>query len=189
MFATPTGTIRNGKDLKEAGMAVWMVRAGKHGEREDMALSEGVVSTGFKGIPDISAAKSRDEVTAHVRKVYPELSNGQVKMQVAALWMFRERIKLGDLVALPFKSRRAIAVGEVASDYVYRADRPDGDQHTRNITWLKTDISYSLVDGDILKSLRYSASAVSRIRRKNAEERIRAMASPIRHAKESACES
>jgi len=40
-------------------MAVWMVRAGRGGEREDVALREGLAVIGWDELPDLSTMTSR----------------------------------------------------------------------------------------------------------------------------------
>ena len=43
-------------------MAVWMVRAGKHGERENLAFGKGIAIIGWQQLEDLSKIKSRDEL-------------------------------------------------------------------------------------------------------------------------------
>ena len=42
-------------------MALWVVRTGKYGERENFALEKGVVVIGWDEMPDLSSIKSFDE--------------------------------------------------------------------------------------------------------------------------------
>lgn len=43
-------------------MAVWMVRAGRHGERENLALENGIAVIGWQDLADLSKVKSKDEL-------------------------------------------------------------------------------------------------------------------------------
>jgi len=43
-------------------MALWLVRAGKHGERENLALEKGLALPGWDELPDLSDIKTREEL-------------------------------------------------------------------------------------------------------------------------------
>ena len=47
-----------------------MVRAGKHGEKEDVALREGVATIGWNDVPDLSSIKTREELEKVYMKTY-----------------------------------------------------------------------------------------------------------------------
>ena len=53
-------------------MAVWMVRAGRSGEREDLALSAGLVVIGWDELPDLSGVRSREDVEHLMREHHPD---------------------------------------------------------------------------------------------------------------------
>ena len=53
-------------------MTVWMVRAGTRGEREDLALEEGLVCVGWDEVPDIATYGSRDAIFEQLSQIYPE---------------------------------------------------------------------------------------------------------------------
>ena len=44
-------------------MAVWLVRAGRNGERESFALEENLAVIGFDELPDLVQVHTRDELT------------------------------------------------------------------------------------------------------------------------------
>ena len=83
-------------------------------------------------------------------------------------------MQIGDLVALPLKSRSAIAVGRVVGQYEYIADGPFDGKHQRSVKWIRTDLPRAEVPQDILYSLG-STLAVFQVSRGNAEERILAL--------------
>lgn len=43
-------------------MTLWMVRAGRHGEQESVALEKNVVTIGWKEMPSLASIKSKDEL-------------------------------------------------------------------------------------------------------------------------------
>lgn len=155
-------------------MAVWMVRAGKHGEHESLALEKGVSVVGWTEFADLSDIGSREELDALYREAHPEASTNVVSNKVGQLWAFKERIKKGDLVVLPLKARSAIAIGRITGPYKYRTELPEGARHTRCTKWLKTDIPRNSVDQDLLYSLG-AYMTVCQIQRNDAEQRITAM--------------
>src|SRR5262249_39355023 len=121
-------------------MAVWLVRAGKYGEREQTALDKSIVTIGWNELPDLSTVNDRDALADLYRKLHPDASGGLVSNQGGQVGAFRDRIQQGDLVVLPLKSRSAIAIGKVAGPYQYTTDMGDGVRHIRKVDWLRTDL-------------------------------------------------
>ena len=157
-----------------APMSVWLVRAGKHGEQEQVALEQGVVAIGWNELPDLSKVNDREALAELYRKIHPDASSGHVANQVGQVWAFRSRIQLGDLAVLPLKTRSAIATSKVAGPYQYTTDLGDGVRHVRKVEWLRTDLARTSFGQDILYSLG-SLMTVCQITRNQAEERIRAV--------------
>jgi len=155
-------------------MAVWMVRAGAHGEQEAIALENGVAVIDWRDLPDLSGVKTREELAALCRKTYPDASDKQIANWVGKVWAFRDRIKKDDLVVLPLHTRAALAIGRATGSYQYRADLPEGARHTRPTKWLRTDIPRNALGQDLLYSLG-ALGTVCQIQRNNAEERVRAV--------------
>lgn len=114
-------------------MALWMVRAGQHGENEDVALKNNVVVAGAREHDDLSGYKSRDDILAYYRKTHPEQKESSILSWASQTWAFIHKISDGDLVVLPLKTTGTIAVGEVTGPYKYRLDLPAGARHTRPV--------------------------------------------------------
>jgi len=155
-------------------MALWLVRAGKSGQQEDVALDKGLAVIGWEELPDLSPIKSREELEQLYRRVYPGDKSKTVINRVSQIWAFRERIQEDDLVALPLKKQSAIAFGRVTGPYKYRANASDGVLHTRPVRWIRKDLPRATLDQDLLYSLG-AFMTVCQIRRNQAEERIRAI--------------
>ncbi len=156
-------------------MTLWMVRAGKHGERESLALSEKIVVIGWEELPDMSQIQSREQLTALLKKTDPNEKPKTLINWEAQVWAFIHEIKRGDLVALPFKNRAIILIGEVTGEYQYRQDLPPDAKHTRPVKWIG-EFSRTQFDKDIILSLG-AFMTVCRIQRNHAEERVRALIS------------
>lgn len=153
-------------------MAIWLVRAGKHGEREEEALAQNLAIIGWEDLADLSTVDTRDELAEMVRSTYPAVGQNTATNWIGQLWAFRERIQLDDLIVLPLKRQSAIAIGRCAGAYRYRQDTDA--HHVRPVQWLRTDIPRLAFDQDILYSLG-AFLTVCQITRNNAEERIRAV--------------
>ena len=52
-------------------MALWLVRTGRSGEYDDLALRSGRALIGFDEVPDMSSVKSKDELFEILREAYP----------------------------------------------------------------------------------------------------------------------
>ena len=157
-------------------MTIWVVRAGKYGEREGQALEEGYVFIGWENLPDQSAISDREELRSVIAEIYSDFSPRKVANHTGQIWAFLKRIDKGDIVALPLKLQPAIAFGEVIGDYEYKGENPADTQHCRRVKWINDPIKRASLDSD----LRYSFGAaltVFSVHRNDAEKRIRAILS------------
>lgn len=155
-------------------MTMWMVRAGRNGEQEELAITEGVAVIGWNQVPDLNEIGSREELKALYAELDPSQTVSQISNKASQIWAFGKRIEQGDLIALPLKGRGTVAFGEVIAPYQHRTDLPDGTKHTRPVRWIRTDVPKTSLDQDILDSLG-SLLTVCRIKRNNSENRIRAL--------------
>lgn len=156
-------------------MALWLVRAGKNGERETLALDKGVAVIGWEDLPDLGGLPNRDALAAMLTETYPNQKPKTLSNWESQLWPFVRTIAEGDLVVLPLKTRSTVAIGRVRGCYQYRTDLADEGLHTRPVEWLG-EYPRSAFDQD----LRYSFGAfmtVCRIQRNQAEERLKALVS------------
>ncbi|HLL26906.1 MAG TPA: restriction endonuclease [Xanthobacteraceae bacterium] len=159
-------------------MTFWVARAGKHGDNEEYALEKNVVAIGWEEVGDLSQISDKDHLQQTVMSAHPHQSSGTLNMWTGELWAFKERMQVNDWIALPLKSRSAIAIGQIAGAYKWVQDAPEGAKHQRKVKWTRTDIPRSQVDQDLLYSLG-SSLTVFRVKRNNAEERLSALARGI----------
>jgi len=151
-------------------MSLWLVRAGKHGEQEQGALENNVITIGWNELPDLSGLNSRAQLLELYRKVHPNATKPQATNEVGQVWRFAHEIQRDDLVALPLKMRKAIAIGRVRGGYEYRL-LTSNIKHIRLVEWLAT-IPRSSFDQDLLYSLG-AFMTVCRIERHDAENRVK----------------
>ena len=150
-------------------MALWLVRAGKHGEDEEAALEKGLAIIGWREVPDVSKVKTYEDMKTIHAETFPDWTPRAVQNQAAQLWAFAHRIERDDIVALPLKTRSLIALGKVTGDYQFQDKR-----HVRPVKWIRPEIPRTDFGQDLLYSLGAFLTVCS-IQRNEAEMRIEAM--------------
>ncbi|MDF1807105.1 restriction endonuclease [Hyphomonas sp.] len=129
---------------------LWIVRAGKQGERERDALEEGQLYPGFSSWGDLTGLADRDALLARLQVEDTESGTNRLRNFAAQLNQFINTIQIGDLVVMPLKVADGIAVGEVTGAYRYDAATPH--RHSRSIRWIKESIPRSAFKQDLLYS-------------------------------------
>ena len=156
-------------------MPVWLARAGKQGQFEPLAIEQSAILIGFDDFGDLSRINSLDELKELFHDTRPDASSSQAGNLAGQLWSFIGRMKKGDLVVLPFKSRPQVAIGRIVGDYQYLPELPAGARHSRSVEWLKEDIPRDDFGQDLLYSFG-AFMTVCRIKRNDAESRIKKIA-------------
>ena len=158
-------------------MTVWVVRAGRDGQREAFALDNSVVLIGWDELTDLSEFEW-DDLRAEISNLYPEESSGTIGNWAGQAFAFVNEIENGDMVVLPLKGTPVIAVGRISGNYQYKPDNPAGAKHVRSVQWITVDLPRLSIDDDILASLG-TFRTVYRVRAENAERRISAIVEGI----------
>jgi len=74
-------------------MAVWLVRAGRRGEQEQIAIANNLVTIGWNELPDLADVPSRDVLADLYPEKNPDASPKKTANHVGQVWTFRERRK------------------------------------------------------------------------------------------------
>lgn len=156
-------------------MRLWIVRGGRHGEREAEALSSSTLVPGFDAVGDLSKAASKADVKAVLEVSAPEASAGRIKNFTNQLWQFVNTIEIGDLVVMPRKNTGLVAIAEVTGKYQFRPSAA-AYRHARPVKWLRTDISRDAFKQDLLYSFG-AFMTICEIDRNNALERVKTVLS------------
>ena len=152
---------------------IFLVRAGGDGEEENYALDHGVAIIGFKDIPSLESAKDYEAILEVVKATLPGLKLRAAANFAGQLWAFSLSMQIGDIVVLPRKLTSQVAIGRVKGAYSFQA--VDGVmRHVRAVEWLRSDVSRSTFQQDLLHSFG-AFMTVCNIRRNNAEERVLAV--------------
>jgi restriction system protein len=156
-------------------MALWMMRAGRHGEYEDRFLSTSrIYLTWGDTIPDDARDfHSRAEIVQTLRERWADASEGRIRNHAGQLWAFLRTMKPEDLVVVPSKKTPELHFGVIRSQAQFDPGAAPDYRHYREVTWLR-DVPRAVMDKDILYSLG-AIMTICEISRNDAEARIRRM--------------
>ncbi|MBN8185060.1 restriction endonuclease [Roseibium aggregatum] len=149
---------------------VWLVRLGKHGEHETLALDSNVLTIGFGIAHDISHLTDREMLIEEMARLFPDDKPNMHKNFAAQVNQFANVAEVGDLVISPMKTTSTIAIGRISGPY--RAG-PSGEAQ-RPVEWLKIDLPRDTFRQDLLYSFG-AFMTVCEISRNNALDRIKAV--------------
>ncbi len=156
-------------------MAVWLVRAGAHGEYESKFIQEGRIYVTWDDLDlDLSELSERTELKDAMTERYPDVKPRAIANWASQVWPFAHEMEKSDLVVLPLKSQRAIQIGEITGDYQFEPRGPSPFFHWRSVDWIADAVPRSHFGQDLL----YTFGAfltICRVQRNNAEARIDAM--------------
>ena len=104
-------------------MSLWMARGGPHGEQEQVGFENGLACIGFHAAPDLSRAKSRDDIVGLLEQGYPDAAEATLRNWARQLYAFAHRMQEGDLLAMPLRNRPHIAHTAFPFPSVCHSDR------------------------------------------------------------------
>lgn len=158
-------------------MALWLVRAGGHGEHERRFMEDGRIYLTWENLTesDLSAIPDYDGIKQLLVQKYPGELIRRIGNWSGQVWAFALAMKPGDWVVVPRKSSGTIAVGAINSGYTFDPATDTMYRHYRTVQWLNTDVPRSAFDQDLLYSFG-AIMTICEIKRNDAEKRVRAMA-------------
>ena len=156
-------------------MAIWLIRAGAHGEYEQKFIQENRVYVTWDGLDaDLSKLQQRSDLAEIMTKLYPDDKPKTVLNWVSQVWPFAHEMQKGDLVVLPLKTQPVIYIGEIIGNYQVEKSGPDPFFHFRSVKWIGEAIPRTHFGKDLLFSFG-AFLTICRIKRNNAEQRIAEM--------------
>ncbi|MEX0885823.1 MAG: restriction endonuclease [Phycisphaeraceae bacterium] len=157
-------------------MALWLVRAGKHGQYEQRFLDESRIYLTWSRLKsDLSQCADRDAVRELLRQLFPDATTAKLSNHVGQIWGFAKRMQPGDWLVMPSKTKPAIHIGEITGPYKHAPNEADPYYHYRDVKWIEQDIPRSNFDQDLLYSFG-AFMTICQITRNDAERRVRTMA-------------
>ena len=153
-------------------MTAWIIRAGRFGEREQWALANGLSGADYHEVPDLTPSNTKDKVRAAVSAAFPTAPPGRRANFAGQLWALRDSVKAGDLVVMPLKTTKKIALGVVMSGYAYHPDALEDRRHTITVEWKTAEVSRAGIKDDLLNTIN-GAMTIFQASKHNAEARLR----------------
>jgi restriction system protein len=131
----------------------WVIRSGRYGERDSWALDHGYSGGGWAELPDLTNATTREQVAQIVADTYSG-PDGLIANYTGQVWALRGRIQPGDLLVMPRKTTKQIALGRVTGGYEYLAAEEDPScRHVVRVNWQRRDLPRTAVKQDLLFTL------------------------------------
>jgi restriction system protein len=116
-------------------MIIWMVRAGRGGERADEFLQHGVVATSDSRIGAVPTGITEEQLLKLYAEKYPEEREQTRASWASQLLRFVTKIKVGDDMLTWDRERRRYVLGKVLAEYEWVPDTVDGMPHTLRVKW------------------------------------------------------
>ncbi len=156
-------------------MAVWLIRAGSHGEYEQKFVQENRVYVTWDDLNvDLAKLSQKTDLFNALTQRYPNVKPKAITNWTSQVWPFAHEIKKSDLVVLPLKAQRAIQIGEITGDYHFEPAGPNPFFHWRPVKWIAEAIPRANFGKDLLNTFG-AFMTICRVQRNNAEARIAAM--------------
>ncbi len=156
-------------------MAVWLVRAGGHGEYQSKFLTENRIYLTWERLDvNLQQLTNREALLEAMKERYPDAKPKVLINYGSQVWPFAHDIQVGDWVILPLKHERAIQVGQVTGGYHFHPEGPNPFFHYREVKWIGEAIPRSHFGKDLLNTFG-AFMTICRVQRNNAEARLKAM--------------
>lgn len=146
---------------------LWLVRLGRNGEFEQVALDKGILRIGFGIDTDISILKNREDLLELMKKIFPDARLAKHRNFASQVNQFVNIAAEGDLVVSPMKTTSTIAIGHFSGPYL---PGPKGEV-TRPVKWLQVDVKRDAFKQDLLYSFG-AIMTVCEISRNDALKRV-----------------
>lgn len=174
-FTVRSQRSESGTEDAGTGVRVWLIRAGREGRYEQLALGQEVCLIGWSDLGGIEPAASRDDLKAKIAEVYGEATPASLASQAGQVYRFVHDVAIDDLVVLPLMTSPGhVAIGRVSGGYEYRADgafEGTDARHTRPVEWLAPSLPYERFDSDLREAFGQQGT-ISAIGKPHAAQRI-----------------
>lgn len=156
-------------------MAIWLVRAGSHGEYEQKFIQENRVYVTWDELDvDLLKLPQRSDLMAAMAQRYPDAKTRTLQNWASQVWPFAREMAVGDWVVVPLKTQAVVYIGEITGDYRFDPKGPNPFFHSRAVKWIGEAIARSHFGQDLLYSFG-AFMTICRIQRNHAQERLTAM--------------
>lgn len=118
-------------------MKLWLLKAAGTLEDEEIILKESVITIGWAEFPNLSQIKNEEQVKKLMLEKYPGMQEVRGCAWAGEICSFITKIKKGDFVVVPLKSKNEVLIGKITGNYEYR-QLSNFISHIRKVRWLKT---------------------------------------------------
>ena len=118
-------------------MKLWFLKAAGTIEDEEIILKESVITIGWAEFPNLSHIKNEEQVKKLMLEKYPGMQEVRGCAWAGEICSFITKVKKGDFVAVPLKSKNEVLIGKVTGNYEYR-QLSKFINNVRKVRWLKT---------------------------------------------------
>ena len=118
-------------------MKIWLLKAAGTLEDEEIILKNNVITIGWAEFPNLSQVKNEEQAKKLMLDKYPGMQEVRGCAWAGEICSFITKIKKGDLVAVPLKSKNEVIIGRVTGNYEYK-QLSSFISHIRKVRWLKT---------------------------------------------------
>jgi hypothetical protein len=146
---------RFGGVIEAGGDRAIRIRAWGDADLEARCVHEGFVVMGGDEVGDMTVWPGRDQLavtlTAHLRG-----RDSQAIKLFCTYWdRFLRYMRIGDVVALPSKATRTVAIGRVVGPYEFHQVEGGDDRiwHRRAVKWIVADLDWDLLDDDLRRGV------------------------------------
>ena len=155
-------------------MTAWIIRGGTNGELEEEFLENEWVAISYDLFEDLSNVRTKEDLKSLLQRTKKESDARSIPSWTTRIWDFIHSIDIGDLVVMPRKGKRIVAIGEMTGEYQYR---PEGSMlpHCRVVRWINREVSRDLLEPDLEASINAAGNSYQPTPER-AEEQLRAIA-------------
>ncbi len=130
---TPPGS-QEGGTPSDREKRIWAIALGERARLWNECQEDGIIAIGWDYLGDLSAYKSREEITAAI--IDHEHPTEKPTNNSLCCWEFAHQMRIGDYVISKLGRKRILGIGVITSDYILDASRSEY-HHTRRVKWLK----------------------------------------------------
>ncbi len=155
-------------------MSLFLVRAGSNGEYETNFIETKRICLQWDVFEsfDLKKLGTFESVRNFLLEKMKNENKRKIGNNAGQINAFVNRMKIDDIIALPFKKKPYIAIGKICSDYKFDKTLSWDFQHYRDVEWINTEVPRSAFESDLLYSLG-SAMTICGIERNDAENRVK----------------